>query len=156
MTKATPFIWFVDGAKEAADYYVSLFEGARILWVQDFPQDGAMQNSVYTLSFELAGTEYYAINGGEPFRPTEAFSIFVEVDTQAEIDRLWDALLQGGGEPSRCGWLKDRWGISWQIVPRQMWEWYASGDAEAVNRTVAAMLTMGKLDLDALQAAYDG
>jgi predicted 3-demethylubiquinone-9 3-methyltransferase (glyoxalase superfamily) len=155
MTKVTPFLWFVDGAEDAAEYYVSLFEDSKVLWVQRFP-DGPMQGGVYTLAFQLEGREYYAINGGEPFRPTEAFSMFAEVDGQAEIDRLWDALLKDGGEESVCGWLKDRWGISWQVVPKQLWEFYGSGDADAVNRTVAAMLAMTKLDLAQLQAAYDG
>jgi len=155
MSKVTPFLWFLDGARDAAEYYVSLFDDSRVLWVQDFPP-GPMAQTVYTLAFQLEGREYYAINGGEPFRPTEAFSMFVEVDTQAEIDRLWEALLEDGGEPSQCGWLKDRWGLSWQICPRQMHEFYASGDPEAVNRVVSAMLTMSKLDLPTLQAAYDG
>lgn len=155
MSKVTPFLWFVDGARDAAEYYVSLFDDSRVLWVQEFPP-GPMAQTVYTLAFELAGREYLAINGGEPFRPTEAFSMFVEVDTQAEIDRLWEALLKDGGEPSQCGWLKDRWGLSWQICPRQMQEFYASGDPDAVNRVVSAMLTMSKLDLPTLQAAYDG
>ena len=156
MTKVTPFLWFVDGAKEAAEYYVSLFDDGRILWVQGFPAEGAMEPVVYTLAFELGGTEYYAINGGPAFTPTMAYSMFIEVDTQAEIDRLWDALLKDGGEPSQCGWLTDRWGLSWQVVPKQLWEFYASDDPEAINRTVAAMLTMGKLDLAKLQAAFDG
>jgi predicted 3-demethylubiquinone-9 3-methyltransferase (glyoxalase superfamily) len=155
MSQVTPFLWFVDGARDAAEYYVSLFENSRVLWVQDFPP-GPMEESVYTLAFQLDGREYYAINGGPAFRPTMAYSMFAEVDSQAEIDRLWDALLTDGGEPSQCGWLTDRWGLSWQIVPKQLWAFYASGDQEAVNRTVAAMLTMGKLDLAALQAAFDG
>jgi predicted 3-demethylubiquinone-9 3-methyltransferase (glyoxalase superfamily) len=156
MTHVTPFIWFVDGAKEAAEYYVSLFDDSKILWVQDFPRGGPMDPVVYTLAFQLQAREYYALNGGEPFHPTEAFSMFAEVETQAEIDRLWEALIADGGEPSQCGWLKDRWGLSWQVAPKQLWEFYASGDTDAVNRTVAAMLTMQKLDLAALQAAFDG
>lgn len=156
MSKVTPFLWFVDGAKEAAEYYTSLFDDSRMLWVQGFPEDGAMEGGIYTLAFTLEGREYYAINGGPAFRPTEAFSIFVEVETQAEIDRLWDALIADGGEPSQCGWLKDRWGVSWQIVPKQLWEFYEDPDPEAVNRTVQAMLTMTKFDLAALTAAHDG
>lgn len=156
MPKVTPFIWFTDGAREAAEYYVSLFDDSRVLWVQDFPQDGPMEDSVYTLAFQLEGREYFALNGGPPFAPTEAYSMFVEVETQAEIDRLWDALTADGGEASQCGWLKDRWGLSWQICPKQLWEFYSSSDREAVNRTVAAMLTMSKLDLAQLQAAYAG
>ena len=152
----TPFLWFVDGAKEAAEYYVSLFDDSRVLWVQEFPQDGAMQSGVYTLAFQLEGREYYALNGGDAIKPTPAFSFFVEVETQAEIDRLWDALIADGGAPSQCGWLSDRWGQSWQIVPKQLWGFYASSDREAVDRTVRAMLEMSKLDLGALQAAYDG
>lgn len=156
MTRVIPFVWFVDGAKEAAEYYVSLIENSRILWVQDFPQGGAMESGVYTLAFELAGREYYAINGGPAIQPSQAFSLFAEVETQAEIDRLWDALIADGGEPVECGWLKDRWGQSWQVCPKQMWEFYQSPDPEAVNRTVQAMLSMTKLDLAALQAAHDG
>jgi len=156
MSKVTPFLWFVDGAKDAAEYYVSLFDDGKILWVQDFPKGGPMDPVVYTLAFALGGTRYYAINGGPAFKPTMAFSMFIEVDTQAEIDRLWDALLKDGGEPSQCGWLTDRWGLAWQVVPKQMSEWYAAGDQAATNRMVAAMLTMGKLDLAQLQAAYDG
>ena len=151
----TPFLWFEDGAKEAAEYYVSLFDDSRVLWVQEFPP-GAMQTGLYTLAFELEGREYYAINGGPDFPQTEAFSLFVEVETQAEIDRLWDALLEGGGEPLQCGWLTDRWGVRWQIVPKQMWEYYQDPDPAAVNRTVQAMLSMTKFDLAALKAAHDG
>jgi predicted 3-demethylubiquinone-9 3-methyltransferase (glyoxalase superfamily) len=156
MSQVTPFLWFVDGAKDAAEYYVSLFDDSRVLWVQDFPQNGPMEPSVYTLAFQLQGREYYAINGGPAFKPTMAYSMFAEVETQEEIDRLWDALLRDGGEPSQCGWLTDRWGLAWQVCPKQMWEFYASGDRAAVNRTVQAMLTMSKLDLAALQAAFDG
>lgn len=152
----TPFLWYEHGAKDAAEYYVSLFDDSRVLWVQDFPQDGAMQTGLYTLAFTLQGREYYALNGGPGFPQTQAFSIFVEVDTQAEIDRLWDALIAGGGAPSQCGWLNDRWGVNWQIVPKQLWEFYRSPDQEAVDRTVRAMLQMSKLDLAALQAAHDG
>lgn len=151
----TPFIWFQDGAKAAAEHYTSLLDDSRIDWVQGFP-DGPMQSQVYTLAFTLEGRQYYAINGGDAIKPTPAFSFFVEVDSQAEIDRLWDALIADGGAPSQCGWLFDRWGQSWQIVPKQLWEFYQDPDTEAVNRTVQAMLSMTKLDLAALTAAHDG
>jgi len=156
MSKVTPFLWFVEDAKRAAEFYVSLFDDSRILWVQNFPSGGAMQGGVYTLAFELQGREYYAINGGPDIQQTEAFSLYIEVETQDEIDRLWNALLAGGGEPLQCGWLKDRWGMRWQVVPKQLQEYFQDPDPDAVNRTVQAMLSMTKFDLAGLKAAHDG
>jgi predicted 3-demethylubiquinone-9 3-methyltransferase (glyoxalase superfamily) len=144
MTGAATFLWYRHGAVEAARFYASIFPGAEIV-----------NESASSATFRLSGQEYIAFNGGETFAFTPAISIFVKCDTQAEIDRYWEALSQGG-ETGRCGWLTDRWGLSWQIVPVRLGELLSSEDAAAAGRTMAAMLSMERLDIAALQAAHDG
>ena len=158
MQKITPFLWFDHGqAEAAANLYVSLFDDSEVLEVSRFPADtpSAPEGDVMTVSFRLAGQDYTALNGGPEFPFTEAISLAVSCADQAEVDRLWDALIADGGEPSQCGWLKDRFGLSWQIVPDRLNELMADPDPERARRATEAMLTMGKLDVAALEAAAD-
>jgi predicted 3-demethylubiquinone-9 3-methyltransferase (glyoxalase superfamily) len=157
MQRITPFLWFDDQAEQAAEFYVSLFPNSRILDVARYGDDAPGQSAgVTTVRFELEGLEFEALNGGPAFHFTEAISLYTSADTQEEIDRLWDALIADGGEPSQCGWLKDRWGVSWQIVPTRLTELIADPDPERSHRALQAMLGMGKLDIAALEAAANG
>jgi predicted 3-demethylubiquinone-9 3-methyltransferase (glyoxalase superfamily) len=153
----TPFLWFHAQAEDAAAFYVSLFPQSRIrhtvMTNSAIPGD---DDGVLTVDFELDGQRIIAMNGGPAFTLDEAFSLSVEVDGQEEVDRLWDALTADGGEPSRCGWLRDRFGLSWQIIPRELHQLMADPDPERASRAAAAMMTMGKIDVAALRAAADG
>ena len=151
MTTITPFLWFDDDLEEAIEFYSSVFPDAKVHGMNRSP-DG----TVFTAEFELAGQQFKGLNGGPHFRFTEAISLFVECEDQEEVDRYWAALTAGGGEESRCGWLKDKYGLSWQIIPRQFMEMVSTGNPEQVQRVMAAMQTMIKLDVPALRAAYDG
>lgn len=157
--KITTFLWFEDKAEEAARFYVSVFGGdARIVETTRYPEAVPHQGgSVMTVTFELAGQQYTALNGGkQDWSFNEAISLSVDCGDQEEVDDLW-AKLTDGGEPGPCGWLKDRYGLSWQIVPRYLSERIsADEDRAAVNRMVDAMMKMGKLDVAALKAAYEG
>jgi predicted 3-demethylubiquinone-9 3-methyltransferase (glyoxalase superfamily) len=158
MQKITPFLWFDHGqAEDAAALYVSLFEDSEVTEVSRFPADtpSAPEGDVMTVNFRLAGQEYTGLNGGPEFPFTEAVSLAVLCEDQAEVDRLWDALIAGGGQPSQCGWLKDRFGLSWQIVPKRLNELMADPDPDRARRATEAMLQMGKLDVAALEAAAD-
>lgn len=157
MQKVSTFLWYDDGAEEAAELYVSLFPDSRILEVQRFGSEMPGPSSgLVVVRFSLGGVEYQAMNGGPAFAFTEAASLSVVCDDQAEVDRLWDALTADGGEESQCGWLKDRWGLSWQIVPRRLFELQSDPDPERAMRANQAMLGMRKLDIAALEAAADG
>jgi predicted 3-demethylubiquinone-9 3-methyltransferase (glyoxalase superfamily) len=157
MQRISPFLWFDDQAEQAAEFYVSLFPNSRILEVMRFAADAPGQAAgVTTVRFELDGLEFDALNGGPLFPFTEAVSFAVDVDDQEEIDRLWNALTADGGEPGQCGWLKDRWGLSWQIVPTSLGRLLSDPDPARAKRATEAMLSMGKLDIAALQAAADG
>ncbi len=153
MQRISPFLWFDDQAEQAAQFYVSLFPNSRILSVSRIGDAAPGPGSVTAVRFVLDGVEFQAINGGPVFSFTEAVSFFVVAEDQAEIDRLWDALTADGGEPGQCGWLKDRWGLSWQIVPPVLNDLIADPDRERSRRVVEAMLQMGKLDIAALEAA---
>jgi predicted 3-demethylubiquinone-9 3-methyltransferase (glyoxalase superfamily) len=153
MKKLTPFLWFDDDLEEAMAFYTSVFEDSEIVDVSragDAPSD-----PVFSATFRIAGQEFLAINGGPLFPFTEAFSLFVDCADQAEVDRLWD-LLTDGGEPGRCGWLKDRFGLSWQIVPRRLMELLGDPDPARASRAREAMLGMGRIDVAALEAAAAG
>ncbi len=144
--KVTPFLWFKAGqAEEAARFYVSLLDGSRVLDV----------NPMVT-TFELAGQRYSALNGnpGQPF--TEAFSLMVECVDQPEVDRLWDTLTSNGGKPGRCGWCTDKFGVSWQIIPRALMELLGERDPQKAARVREAMLAMNKIDVAALRRAHAG
>ncbi|RZE89218.1 VOC family protein [Streptomyces sp. SCA2-2] len=157
MQKITTNLWFDGQAEEAAAFYTSLFEDARVLGVERFTEAGPGEpGSVVTVTFQLAGQEFVAINGGPEFTFTEAISLSVDCETQEEVDRYWEALTADGGEEVQCGWLKDKYGLSWQIVPRALVELLASSDHEAAARATRAMLEMKKLDIQALRDAAAG
>lgn len=150
MLTITPFLWFDHEAEEAMDFYATVFPNVR---------KGAVQRAgdrVITVEFEIEGQKVMALNGGHHYKLTEAFSFFVSVDTQAQIDDLWNKLLAGGGTPNRCGWLKDRFGLSWQIIPSTLGQLLYTGDAASRRRAFDAMMTMEKLDVAALERAARG
>jgi predicted 3-demethylubiquinone-9 3-methyltransferase (glyoxalase superfamily) len=140
----TPFLWFDDRAEEAARYYASIFPGSSI------ESTGPMSTT-----FTLTGQRFIALNGGPMFTFTPAVSFFVSVETQDEVDRLWEALLAGGGKPSKCGWLEDKYGLSWQIVPEALGEMLSDDNEAKADAVMQAMLQMVKLDIAALRRAYD-
>lgn len=150
MQKVRPFLWYDGQAEEAATFYTSLFADAEIL-----ERSPAGSGTVQSVTFRLAGQEYIAFNGGPHFTFTPAFSLFVTCDTQDEIDEYW-AKLVAGGKPSRCGWLVDRFGVSWQIVPRDLGDLLQDPDRERAGRAFQAMMGMVKLDIAALRRAADG
>jgi predicted 3-demethylubiquinone-9 3-methyltransferase (glyoxalase superfamily) len=158
MSKIAPCLWFADEAEEAANFYVSLLPDSRIDHVQksliDTPSGKA--GKVLVVSFTLAGQEYMALNGGMRFEFTNAISFKVDCADQEEVDHLWNGLIEGGGSPSQCGWLKDRYGVSWQIVPSILLKLFGSSDRDAAQRAMSAMMKMAKLDIATLQKAYDG
>lgn len=151
MTTITPFLWFDNNADEAIAFYSGLFPDARVVNENRGP-DGAL----YFATFELAGQRIMALNGGPHFHFTEAISLFVSVADQAEVDKYWDALTADGGEESQCGWLKDKFGLSWQIVPEALMRYQADPDREKANRVVQAMMTMRKIIVADLDAAAAG
>ena len=156
MGAISTFLWFDDGAGEAADLYTSLIPNSRILDKQVLPEGSPSPGTVLTVAFELDGQSFQAMNAGPRFPFTEAVSIVIAVDDQAELDRLWDALVADGGQESRCGWLKDRWGLWWQIVPRVLGSLLGGPDPEGASRAMQAMLAMSRLDIRALEEAYAG
>jgi predicted 3-demethylubiquinone-9 3-methyltransferase (glyoxalase superfamily) len=158
MSKITPCLWFDGNAEEAAKFYVSLLPDSRIDKVTRSPADNPSTpaGAVLTVEFTLAGQPFMGLNGGPAFHFTEAVSFTIHCEDQAEVDRLWEALLQGGGSPSDCGWLKDRFGLSWQITPRILPQMLSDPNREAAARAMKAMMQMGKLDIAALRRAYEG
>jgi predicted 3-demethylubiquinone-9 3-methyltransferase (glyoxalase superfamily) len=158
MQKITPFLWFDHQAEEAVALYTSLFPNSKITNVTRYGSEGAAvsgrsEGSVMTSSFELDGQAFMALNGGPAFQSTEAISLMVSCETQEEVDRLWEKLSEGGQE-SQCGWLKDRFGLSWQIVLTARGQLMSDPDSEKSNRVMQAMLKMQKIDIEALQQAY--
>jgi predicted 3-demethylubiquinone-9 3-methyltransferase (glyoxalase superfamily) len=165
MQRTTTFLWFEDQAEEAANHYVEIFramgqEDSGIATVSRYGKSsseasGRPAGSVMTVVFTLAGQEYIALNGGPEFRFTEAVSLVVNCDTQEEIDGFWERIA-AGGEEGPCGWLKDRYGLSWQVVPAEIERWLQEDDPERADRVMAAVLEMKKLDLAELQRASEG
>jgi predicted 3-demethylubiquinone-9 3-methyltransferase (glyoxalase superfamily) len=152
----TPNLWFDTQAVEAAEFYCGVFENSRIVDTTHYTEAGPREaGMVLTVEFELNGNRFVAINGGPEFTFNEAVSFEVECDEQAEVDYFWEKLSEGGAE-GPCGWLRDRYGLSWQIVPKGMAELFADPDKDRARRAMEAMLKMGKLDIAALQAAADG
>ena len=158
MSKITPCLWFDGNAEEAADFYASLLPDSHIETVMRSPADNPSTpaGAVLVVDFTLAGPRFTALNGGPDFAFTEAVSFVIDCEDQGEVDRLWDALIAGGGSPSQCGWLKDRYGLSWQIIPRQLGEILGSPDAEGSRRAMEAMLKMTKIDVAELRRAFAG
>jgi predicted 3-demethylubiquinone-9 3-methyltransferase (glyoxalase superfamily) len=155
--KITTFLWFDANAEEAARFYTSVFEGSRIVTTARYGEAGpGPKGSVMTVKFELAGQEFLALNGGPHFRFTEAVSLFVDCATQREVDETWSRLLAGGGQESQCGWLKDRFGLSWQVVPTRLPELLADPDPQKAKRVMEAMMTMRKIDIGRLEQAAAG
>jgi predicted 3-demethylubiquinone-9 3-methyltransferase (glyoxalase superfamily) len=154
--KITPFLWFDDQAEEAMNFYVSLFPDSRVISVNRFDDPETGKQMALVATFELAGQRLIAMNAGPQFKLDEAFSLFVDCEDQAEVDRLWDALTADGGQASQCGWLKDRYGLSWQIIPRTLMTLMSDPDPEKSKRVTAAMLKMGKIDVAALERAHRG
>ena len=157
MKAIAPCLWFNDQAEEAANFYVSLFPNSRIKQVNRYTNAGpGKAGAVMVVLFELNGQEHVALNGGPLFNFTEAVSLQVHCDDQAEVDRLWDALTKNGGQESRCGWLKDKYGLSWQIAPVQVLEMVGDPDPEKARRAMVAMMPMHKLDIAVMKKAFDG
>ena len=155
-TSITTFLTYDTQAEEAAKLYTALFDG-KIKETMRYPAGGPRQEgAVLTVTFELLGQTYIALNGGPTFTFSQGFSLMVQVDTQKEIDRLWTKLLENGGKESQCGWLVDKFGVSWQIVPKQLAGLLSDKDRAKSGRAMQAMMTMQKLDLAKLQAAFDG
>jgi predicted 3-demethylubiquinone-9 3-methyltransferase (glyoxalase superfamily) len=159
MQKIITYLWFDNQAEEAVRFYVSLFNNSKILNVAHYGEAGATisgrpQGSVMTVTFQLAGQEFMALNGGPLFKFTEAISLLVNCETQAEVDELWEKLSEGG-EQGPCGWLKDRYGLSWQIVPTVLEEMMQNKDPRRSERVMAALLQMKKLDIAGLKRAYE-
>ena len=157
LQKITTFLWFDGQAEEAAHFYVSVFENARVVDPVRTPEERAAgSDPPLIVTFELEGQRFMALNGGPQFQFTEAVSLYVSCEDQAEVDRLWEALAADGGSPSRCGWLKDRYGLSWQVIPEELPELMTDPDPEKAARVRQALLGMGKIDLAALRAAHAG
>jgi len=151
MNKITPFLWFNTQAEEAVNFYVSIFRNSKVVSVTRYGEGMPLPpGTVMTATFELDGQRFIALNGGPEFKFTEAISFYVNCETQAEVDDLWEKLTADGGEEGRCGWLKDKFGLSWQIVPTALNEALGNPDPEKAQRAMQAMLKMNKLDIEAL------
>ena len=156
MQKITPFLWFDDKAEEAANFYVSLFKNSKIDTVSRYGDAGpGPKGAVMTVAFQLNGQKFTALNGGPLFKFTEAISLFVNCESQQEVDELWEKL-SAGGQKSRCGWLKDKYGLSWQIIPSALGKLMSDPDREKAGRVMKAMLQMDKIDIAALEEAAAG
>jgi predicted 3-demethylubiquinone-9 3-methyltransferase (glyoxalase superfamily) len=154
--KIKPFLWFASEAEEAANHYTQMFPDSKIVSIMRNGKDGpGPEGSVLVIEFTLAGQHFCGLNGGPLFTPNESVSFAVTCEDQAEVDQLWDHLLQGG-QPSACGWLKDKWGFSWQIVPRRFFELTSTGDSAVTARVMAAMMQMVKFDIAKLEEAAKG
>ncbi len=157
MGKITPFLWFDGDLEQALDFYASVFEHAHIGDVTRYGEGAPLPaGTVMSASFELEGQAFLGLNGGPGHPFSDAISLFVRADTQAEIDRLWTRLTEDGGEPGQCGWLQDRFGLSWQIIPSALMELLGDPDPGRAGRAMGAMLQMRKIDIAALRAAADG
>jgi predicted 3-demethylubiquinone-9 3-methyltransferase (glyoxalase superfamily) len=155
MPTITPFLWFNDQAEQAMKFYCSIFKNSKIGSVTRYGEAGpGQQGKVMSVTFQLNGQEFMALNGGPEFKFTEAISLFVSCETQAEVDELWEKL-SAGGEEGQCGWLKDKYGLSWQIIPSGLGGLVSGPDAEGSQRAMKAMLQMRKIDLARLKQAYE-
>ena len=156
MQKITPFLWFDNNAEEAMNYYVSIFPNSRILGVSRYGDAGpGPKGSLMVGTFEIDGLNFMALNGGPSHKLTEAFSLLVNCETQEEVDGLWEKL-SAGGKKDRCGWVKDKFGLSWQIIPVALGQMMQDKDPEKSKRVMEAMLKMDKIDIGLLKKAYEG
>ena len=156
MQKVTPFLWFDGKAEEAMNHYVSIFRNSKVMTVSRYGDAGpGPKGSVMSATFQLEGQEFYALNGGPQFKFNESVSFVIHCETQEEIDKYWTALSAGGSE-SDCGWLKDKYGLSWQITPVQLPQMIGDKDQQKAGRAMKAMMQMKKLDLNVLKKAFDG
>ena len=156
MQKITPFLWFNDKAEEAMNFYVSIFRNSKVGRVTRYGDAGpGPKGSVMSATFQLDGQEFYALNGGPQFSFTPAISFFVNCEKQEEVDELWEKL-SAGGRKDRCGWLQDKYGLSWQIIPSALGQMLQDKDPAKANRVMQAMLQMDKIDIARLKRAYDG
>lgn len=158
MPALTPSLWFDGCAEEAARFYVSVFPDSRVEEVTRSPGDNpsVRAGEVLLVTFTLSGQRFTGINGGPQFRFTEAISFAIDCADQSEADRYWDTLTADGGVPGQCGWLRDRFGLSWQVVPREVGDYLGGSDPAGAARAMEAMLQMGRLDVAAMRAAYEG
>ncbi|MFN2507757.1 MAG: VOC family protein [Chthoniobacterales bacterium] len=155
--KITPFLWFDTQAEEAVNFYLSIFKEGKITAITRYGEDGpGPKGSVMTISFELEGEEFVALNGGPNFKFTEAVSFVVNCETQEEVDHYWEKLAADGGHHIECGWLKDKYGLAWQIVPNVFWNLIQDSDAARVRRAMQAMMQMRKMDIATLERAAAG
>ena len=155
MQKITPFLWFDGKAEEAANFYVSIFKNAKVLSVHRYGEEGpGPRGTVMSVTFQLNGQEFYALNGGPQFTFTPAVSFFGSCETQQEVDELWEKLSQGGAK-QRCGWLTDKFGLSWQVVPTILGKLLQDKDPKKAGRVTKAMLQMDNLDIGRLKQAYE-
>jgi predicted 3-demethylubiquinone-9 3-methyltransferase (glyoxalase superfamily) len=155
MQKTTPFLWYDNNAEEAVNHYISIFKNSKITKIARYGDAGpGPQGSVMTIAFQLEGQDFIALNGGPMFKFNEAISFSVDCKSQEEVDELWEKL-SAGGQPSQCGWLKDKYGVSWQIVPSVLIEVLQGKDGEKSKRVMQAMMQMRKIDIAALQRAYE-
>ena len=157
MQRIVPCLWFDGNGEEALNFYTSIFPNSRVtdrlLWGDTNP---AKKGSLLTANFELEGQEFMVLNGGPEYKFTAAISMAVMCETQAEVDNYWDKLLEGGGQPVQCGWLTDRYGVSWQVVPKPMIRMFQDKDSAKAARAMQAMMKMVKLDIATVQKAFDG
>ena len=156
MQKITPFLWFDDNAEEAVNFYTSIFKNSKVLSMSRLPEGTpGPAGKVMTATFQLEGQEFMALNGGPvEFKFNESISFFVNCETQKEVDDLWDKL-SAGGEPGQCGWLKDKFGVSWQIVPTDLGQMLGDKDQRKSQNVMQAMLKMSKIDIETLRRAYE-
>jgi predicted 3-demethylubiquinone-9 3-methyltransferase (glyoxalase superfamily) len=153
--RITPFLWFDGQAEEAANFYTSIFENSRILDIARYGEAGpGAKGAVMTISFELEGQKFVGLNGGPHYKFTPAISFYISCQTQEEVDYFWNQLLEGG-KPSQCGWLTDKFGVSWQVVPDALIEFLQDEDREKAQRVMQAMLQMVKIDINKLKKAYE-
>jgi len=155
MQKIVPFLWFDGTAEEAVNFYVSVFKNSKVVRTSRYGDAGpGPKGSVMSCTFQLEGQDFYALNGGPQFKFTPAISLFVNCETQKEVDELWEKL-SAGGRKDQCGWLQDKYGLSWQIVPTVLGKLLGDKDPQRANRVMKAMMQMKKLDVKGLQQAYD-
>jgi predicted 3-demethylubiquinone-9 3-methyltransferase (glyoxalase superfamily) len=156
MQKIVPFLWFDGKAEEAMNFYVSIFKSSKVVQLTRYGDAGpGPKGTVMSAIFQLEGQEFYALNGGPQFKFSPAISLFVNCETQQEVDELWDKL-SAGGKKNRCGWLDDKFGLTWQIIPTTLGKLLQDKDAARANRVMKAMMQMDKIDIARLQQAYDG